>query len=326
MIDLSTNYMGIPLKNPLIVGSSTLTDCADKLITLEQNGAAAIVLKSLYEEELRNNNDGCHCTYHPEAYNYDMMEAEMIYGISSYIDLIKAAKSKVSIPVIASLNCNNGKWWSDYPIQIEAAGADAIELNISYTAFDVKTPPQDIFSKYATVIESVRKRINIPIAVKFSPYSCSIPYIVKQMSDAGADAVVMFSRYFKVGIDLDNFQCIPVNYYSSELETYKVLRWVGTIHKQIDQIDICGSTGIHSSNEALQHLLAGAKVFGIVSTIYKNGPEVISRILQEIKEWMYTKEFSSLKEIRGLACKHTVETTFEKIHYNKVTEESYQIN
>lgn len=325
MIDLSVNYMGLNLSNPLIVGSSTLTDCADKIQRLEECGASAVVLKSLYEEEVRNNHHGCDCTYHPEAYNYDIMEAEMVYGISGYIDLIKEAKKKVNIPVIASLNCSDGKWWSDYPDRIEDAGADALELNISNLAFDANINPETIMSRYATIVESVKKRVDMPIAVKISPYSCSIPYMAKQMQDAGANAIIMFSRYFKVGIDIDTLQCMPVSYYSTEVETYKTLRWVTIIYKQLKNLPICSSTGIHSAHEAIQHLLAGATAFQTVSTIYKNGPEVIEKILKEIKEWMYENEFMSLDQIRGVITQPTTETAFEKIHYNKITEESYPV-
>lgn len=322
MTDLSVNYMGLQLKNPLIVGSSTLTDSTDKIKLLEENGAAAVVLKSLYEEEVRDSHSGCNCTYHPEAYNYDLFEAAMIYGISNYIDLIKESKASIKIPVIASLNCSNGKWWMDYPRKIEDAGADALELNISYLSFDANTPPESISAKYAEVIETVKTRVDIPIAVKFSPYSCSIPYLVNQMKCAGADAVVMFSRFFKVGIDLETFQCIPVNYYSSAVETYKVLRWVGVIHKQLEDFDICSNTGIHSSHEALQHIVAGAKTFEMVSSIYKNGPSIISKTLKEMSNWMIKNEFYSLNQIRGLVSKPATESAFHKIHYNKVTEES----
>jgi dihydroorotate dehydrogenase (fumarate) len=327
MIDLSVDYMGIKLKNPLIVGSSTLTDSAEKNLILEEAGAAAVVLKSLFEEELKNYDEAtCKCPYHPEAYHYDLTEAEMIYGISSYIDLIRETKSKVNIPVFASINCNTDKWWSDYTKRIEDAGADAIELNISYLAFDHKSSPSEIFSRYAKVINSVKKEVSIPIAVKFSPYSCSIPYMVDQMLNAGADAVVMFSRYFKMGIDLETLNCMPVNYYSSPIETYKVLRWVSIIHRQLKDATICSNTGIHSSDEALQHLLAGAKVFEVVSTIYENGPEVIEKIINGIKDWMYKNEFFALGQLHGLIGNPDKEdTAFEKIHYNSISEKYAQI-
>ncbi len=323
MYDLSVNYMGLRLENPLIVGSSPLTDSVEKLVSLEESGAGAVVLKSLYEEELRDTGEECKCNYHPEAYNYDIMDAEMIYGISNYIYMISDAKQYVNIPIIASLNCIDDKWWEDYPLKIEDAGADAIELNISYLSFHKDIHPMDIFSKYAEVINSIKNKIRIPIAVKISPYTCSIPHLVKQLQDAGADAVVMFSRYFKVGIDIESLCCLPVNYYSSPIETYKVLRWIGIVHKQISDMTICGSTGIHSANEALQHLLAGATAFQMVSSILNNGHNVIKEVLSDIKRWMMDKEFNTISEFQGYIHKVHESSMFDSIHYNQLTESKF---
>ncbi len=323
MFDLSVNYMGLKLENPLIVGSSPLTDSVEKLVTLEENGAGAVVLKSLYEEELRDMQEGCKCNYHPEAYNYDVMDAEMIYGISNYIYMITDAKQYVNIPVIASLNCVDEKWWEDYPVKIEDAGADGLELNMSYLSFSKDIHPSEIFKKYAEVINKIKQKISIPVAVKISPYSCSIPHMVMDLKNAGADAVVMFARYFKVGIDIETLCCLPVNYYSTPIETYKVLRWVGIVHKQIPNIDICGTTGIHSSNEAIQHLLAGATAFQMVSSILNNGPGVIKEVLDNIKRWMMEKEFHSVDEFRGYIHQVHESSMFDHIHYNQLTEDKF---
>jgi dihydroorotate dehydrogenase (fumarate) len=324
MADLSVEYMGLRLKNPLIVGSSTLSDSVEKIIALEESGAGAVVLKSLYEEELKQHRNDYGCNFHPEAYNYDLIDADMIYGVSAYIDLIREAKAAVSIPVIASLNCKEGKWWCDYPRKVEDAGADALELNISYLSFNAETSPEEISKLCVDAVHCVKKKVSLPVSVKFSPYCCSIPNLAKNLKEAGAQSAVMFSRFFKLGIDLETMQCIPVDYYSTPVETYKVLRWVGVVSPQVD-IDICSSTGIHSHNEAVQHILAGARCFQMVSAIFKKGKDVIGETLKGIEDYMDIKEFRTIDEMSGYMCRLKRESSFKELHYNNITSGKYPV-
>lgn len=325
MPDLSTKYMGLKLKNPIIVGSSTLSDDPFKSIELEQNGAAAIVLKSLFEQEVRQNSESECCNFHPEAYYYDFNDAAMQYGISDYINLIKNTKSALSIPVIASICCETDKWWQDYPMKIQDAGADAIELNISMLSFDADVRPSDSIEQTIDVVNTIKDKVEIPVAVKISPYCCSIPYLVKGLQNAGADATVLFSRFFKIGINLDTLDCEPTNYYSSPAETYKVLRWVGVIAKQVD-IDLCSITGIHSSNEIIQHILAGASATQMVSSIYKEGAGIIRRSLDEIENFMKNKQFQNIDEMKGFMFTKKEQPDFDMIYFNSIAHDRYQLD
>lgn len=324
MPDLKTSYMGLQLKNPIIIGSSTLTDTPEKIKILEDNGAAAVVLKSLFEEEIRNTKDASQCcNYHPEAYYYDMSDAGMLYGISEYLELIREAKQTVDIPIIASICCENSEWWSTYPSKLEKAGADAIELNINMLSLDVDQDPIHNYQKTMEIIDTVKQNISIPFSVKISPYCCSIPYYVKMLQTNGAAGVVMFSRLFKIGINLDTIECEPANYYSSSLETYKVLRWINIVSEQLD-VDLCGNTGIHSSKEVLQHILAGACAVEMVSSIYQNGPEVIKKTLEEMEQYMFESQFTSIQEMKGFLHSQD-EKDFDLVYFNSLTHDRFQL-
>lgn len=325
MSDLTTSYMGITLKNPIIIGSSTLTDTPEKIKTLADNGAAAVVLKSLFEEEVRNASESTACcTYHPEAYYYDMSDAGMLYGISEYLELIREAKKKtVDIPIIASICCENAEWWSTYPVKLEKAGADAIELNLNMLSLNADEDPIRNYQKTLEIIDTVKKNIKIPFSVKISPYCCSIPYLVKMLQTNGASGVVMFSRLFKLGINLDTIECEPANYYSSPIETYKVLRWINIVSEQLD-IELCGNTGIHTSKEVLQHLLAGASAVQMVSSIYQNGPEIINKTLEELEQYMFERQFANLNELKGFL-RNKDDQDFDLMYFNSLTHDRFQL-
>jgi len=323
MPDLQTSYMGLNLKNPIIVGSSTLTDSDKKIKALEEAGAAAVVLKSLFEEEVRSFTDSSKCcNYHPEAYYYDMSDAGMLYGISEYLQHIRDAKAACTIPVIASICCENAEWWSTYPKKLEKAGADAIELNINMLSMNADSDPASNYAATMDIVNTVKENISIPFSVKLSPYCCSIPYLVKTLEMAGARGVTLFSRLFRLGINLESLECEPANYYSSPSETYKVLRWVNIVGSQVN-IDICGSTGIHSSNEILQHLLAGATAVQMVSSIYENGPEIITESLRGIEDYMFERQFQTIDEMKGFL--RTKDNDFDKVYFNSLTQDRFQL-
>jgi len=323
MSDLRTSYMGIPLKNPIIIGSSTLTDTPKKIQELAENGAAAIVLKSLFEQEIRNQKESSQCcNYHPEAYYYDLSNAGMLYGITEYLQLIRDAKACTDIPVIASICCENSEWWSSYPQKIEKAGADGIELNINMLSLNADKSPIETYKETMTILENVKKSTKLPFSVKISPYCCSIPYLVKMLQNAGAAGVVMFSRLFKLGINLDSIECEPVNYYSVPIETYKVLRWINIVSEQLD-LPLCGNTGIHTSQEVIQHILAGASAVQMVSSIYQNGPEHIKKTIEELEDYMFEKQFETIDEMKGFL--HSDEKPFDLMYFNSLTHDKFQL-
>lgn len=329
MPDLSIEYMGLKLKNPIIVGSSTLTDSLNGIVLAEKYGAAAVVLKSLYEEDLRHSSGNLGDSFHPEACAYQMFEAEMEYGAAAYIELLKDAKSSVSIPVIASINCktSDAKFWCGYAEKLQKAGADAIELNINFTSFDPDIKANEVAPKYEEVVSAVSSHVKIPVAVKIGPYFSALPGFVKRLKKAGASAVVFFNRYFQLGIDIDDMTYKPVNIFSQPSDTYNVLRWVGIVAPQVD-VEICASTGIHSANEAIQHLIAGAKACQIVSVVYKKGYIVISEILAELEEWMDKKGFKNIEDFRQFLCSGEMNKrkSFERFYYNQVTKGHFDLD
>jgi len=205
MGNLKVKYLDLNLRNPLIVGSSTLTKTIDGLLKAQEAGAGAVVLKSLFEEELT---DDIYLdnVYHPEAYEFHINDACKLYGSSKYIDFIKKARSELFIPVIASVNCLGGKWWVDFAKEIENAGAAAIELNVAYIPFSVQEDSASIEKRYVSVVEAVKKAVNIPVSVKIGHYFTSIPLMVKKIKEAGADGVVMFNKFLRIGIDIENMK------------------------------------------------------------------------------------------------------------------------
>lgn len=322
MADLRVDFMGLKLKNPLIVGSSTMTKHIEGLKKSEEAGAGAVVLKSLFEEEL-SAEVAFSDDYHPEAFEYFLNDTSKLYGSTKYLDFIKDAKKELMIPVIASVNCLGGKWWVDYAKQIEDAGADALELNIAYIPFSVNENPRDIEKKYIEIVHSVRNAIKIPISVKIGYYFTSVPLMVKELKDAGANAVTMFNKFFRMAIDVEHMKFQGLEVYSCIEETYQVLRYVAVCRNQVD-IDISASTGIHNSNIALQHLMAGAKTFQVVSAIYKKGYGIIPEIIKEINDYLARKNFNSINDIIGITAKFDGGfKAFERIQYMKYAGDRY---
>ncbi|MCX8084024.1 MAG: dihydroorotate dehydrogenase-like protein [Calditerrivibrio sp.] len=322
MADLGVSFLGLKLRCPLIVGSSTLTKHLDGLLKSQEMGAGAVVLKSLFEEEL-STEVGSNDDYHPEAYEYFLNDSSKLYGSIKYLDFIKDAKKNLFIPVIASVNCLGGKWWVDYAKQIEDAGADALELNIAYIPFNVAEDPRLIEKKYFDIVHSVKKAVNMPILVKIGYYFTSVPMMVKGLKDAGADGVTLFNKFFRMSIDVEHMKFAGLEVYSCIEETYQVLRYVAVCRSQVE-IDISSSTGIHNANIALQHLMAGAKTFQVVSAIYKNGFQVIPEMIKGMKEYLDRKGFKSINDIIGIASKFDSGfKAFERIQYMKYAGDRY---
>ncbi|MGA1847031.1 dihydroorotate dehydrogenase-like protein [Deferribacter abyssi] len=318
MADIKTFYLGYELKNPIILASCSLTRNIDNICQAESAGVAAVVLKSLFEEEIQSELGAVSSDFHPEAYEYEYSSAGLMYGSSKYLDLIKEAKKRVKIPVFASVNCIDSEIWIDYAKSIEEAGADGLELNISYISFSVNDDPREVEKRYLDIAESVKANLNIPIAVKIGWYFTSIPYMVKRLKDVGADGIVIFNRYYQLSYDIDKEKYVPVNYFSNASETYQVLRWVGVIHKQID-INIAATGGIHNAKQILEHIYMGASVVEIASVFYKNGIKYAENMLVELNKTLDDMNISSIKAIRGKGI-DTIEEfkSLERVQYMKI--------
>ena len=299
MAILETTYAGLKLKNPIIIGSSGLTNNAKNNKKLEDAGAGAIVLKSLFELQINMQGDAMlKSTDSPEAADYirSYIKAQQI---ENYLMLIRETKALCTIPVIASINCFNAGAWTDFAKQIEYAGADAIELNIFYLFTDLNTSANKLSDLYTSIVEKTKKFISIPIIVKIGKEISNIPSIVNMMNVRGARGVVLFNRYYRPDIDINKMHVIPGEVFSSPSDLSDTLRWTALVSGIVPKISIASSCGIHQWEDVVKCLLTGASAIQVCSMIYKNGMEVIPAMLNGIENWMNEKKYLSVSEFQG---------------------------
>lgn len=302
-MELKTKYLGLELKNPIIVGASNLVTDIDMLRKIEEAGAAAIVYKSLFEEQIQLEN----LELHQEMTDYNERNAEMtslfhedLYsaGPEEFLMNFKKAKETLNIPLIASLNAVYDDTWYEYAKKLEEAGADAIELNFYAIPTDFDVEGRGIINEEFDVIEGVKKAVSIPVSVKLSPYYTNPLYVISEMDKRGADGFVLFNRLFQPDINIDAEKHFYPYNLSNEQDARLPLRFAGLLHKQINA-SICASMGIFTGGDVVKMLLAGADVVQVVSTLYKHGPKQIAKILQEIETWMAGKQYTCLDDFRG---------------------------
>lgn len=322
MTDLRTKYMGLSLKNPIIVGSSGLTNTVDKIKEIESLGAGAVVLKSLFEEQI---NFQIHKSVSQSESIYSYPEAEDYIGnytketsVSEYLDLIRKCKSSVSIPIIASINCVSSAEWMSFAKKIQDAGADALELNIFILPSDPKRNSEQNEQVYFDVAMAMVKQISIPIALKISYYFSSLANTVLKLSWTGIKGMVLFNRFYSPDIDIDKFEVTSSNVLSSPQEISTSLRWVAMLSDRL-HCDIAASTGVHDGEGVVKQLLAGAKAVQITSCLYKKGTPVIPEMLKFIKEWMEKHEFKTTDEFIGkMSFKETENpAAYERVQFMK---------
>lgn len=306
MAELTTKYLGLTLRNPIVVGSSGLTDSLDKIIALDKNGVGAVVLKSLFEEQImleadhrlkKAEEDGMLYSDYSESLDYiDVFIKEK--ELSSYLQLIVDAKSKVTMPIIASVNCLSTMEWTSFAKQIEAAGADALELNIFVMPFDPEKACSDNELMYYEILKKVKNSVNIPVAVKISPYFSNLGKVILNLEEFGADGVVLFNRFSSPDIDIENVKITAADIFSTPQELYNSLRWIAIMAKRT-KVDLAASTGIHDGEAIIKQLLAGATVTQITSAIYKHGPDYIVEMLNFVNNWMEDHGFNYIDQFRG---------------------------
>ncbi len=301
MIDLSTKYLGLDLKNPLIVGSCGLTSSVDQIKNLADNNAGAVVLKSLFEEQIQGQ-----LAKNLESYNLDYPGAtdyirEYTRGteVDTYLKLISGAKKAVDIPVIASINCVSANEWTSFAKAVEQEGADAIELNIALLPSNPQTTSEESEKKYVEIIHAVTQMVSIPVTLKMSHYSASLANLIQKLSWINnLSGFVLFSRFYTPDIDIDKMVIKSADILSGPSECCGSLRWIALMYGQIEK-DLVASTGVHDSAGLIKQILAGATAVQIVSTIYKNHAGQITTMLKGLEEWMEQHSFSSLDEFRG---------------------------
>ena len=304
MKDLSTEYLGLKLKNPVIAASCGLTGTLEGIVSMEKHGAGAVVIKSIFEEEIlldaaqqAKEADQNPMIYSELSETLDYIDLHIKDDtLGKFLKLIKDAKKAVSIPVIASINCVSGEDWVHFTRKMEEAGADAIELNIFLNPADFKN--KEFEKAYFKIIKKVLAEVNIPVAIKISKYFTRLGLSVKALSETGIAGIVMFNRFYTPDIDIDKISLGSANMFSATYEHYETLRWTAIMSGRVD-CDLAASTGIHTGEEVIKMLLAGAKATQVASTLYKNGPDQIGRILKKLEKWMSDKEFDSIEAFRG---------------------------
>lgn len=307
MAELSVSYLGKILRNPIIAASSDITHSLDKLIDCDRSGAGAVVVKSLFEESVDDDNWDINYKLdrHTEEADYAAYEIEKLYGSKDYLDLIKHAKKELNIPVYASINCTSEKWWANYAKQVQEAGADGIELNMSKVISTSKTSSEQIERIYIETLKNVKQHVKIPVAVKIGPNFTSIPYFVKALQKNGANGVVMFNYYSEPDINLSKMELRSTFKFSEKGDYRNTLRWIGLIYNDVN-IDLSATTGIKSHEDVIKMMLAGASTVQLASVLYQEGLGVIEELTRKTSEWLDSRKYASIDGIKGFMAYHNI--------------------
>jgi dihydroorotate dehydrogenase (fumarate) len=319
MADLTTEYLGLRLPSPLVLASSALSNRIENLEAAEGHGAGAVVLRSLFEEQIEAANTELEessqrfSESNPEARTYFPPQR---VGPHEYLSLLQRAKKAVRIPVIASLNCCAPGSWTGYARQIADAGADALEVNVYAVEADPSLPGSEVERRYVEAVAGIKAAVKIPVAVKLSPYFTSLANVVAQLEQTGVAGVVLFNRFLQPDISLERMAPASVMSLSSPSEALLPLRWIGLLYGRV-RLDLAASTGVHDSAGALKQLLAGATVVQLASTLSRNGVPHLGKVLNGIEEWMERRGHSSIEEFRGTLSQKQISDpgAFERAQY-----------
>lgn len=321
MVNLATKYMGLNLKNPIIVSSSSLARSAETVKRCADAGASAVVLKSLFEEQINADvkalADSATSTFHTEEWDY-IQRMGLDMNADEYLKVIETSKEAVDIPIIASLNCVSSDRWTEFAKYIEAVGADAIELNIAVMPRQFDEDPDKIEKHIFEIVSTVKHNVNIPVAVKLGPYFTSMPRVAKGVRKAGASALVLFNRFYQTDINIHTQTHESKNRYSSPAEMANTLRWISLLYQQIG-CSLVGNTGIHTGEDVIKQVLVGARAVEVCSTLFVNGLGRINFMLDDIQQWMIDKGYETLDDFRGkMSFKNSKEPDyFERQQYIK---------
>lgn len=322
-MDLRTTYLGLNLRTPLVPSAaSPLSDEIDNVKLMEDHGAAAVVLYSLFEEQLRLERQEMHdhmiqgTESFPEALTYFPEPADFSVGPEQYLKHIARAKAAVDIPVIASLNGSTLGGWTDYAKQIEQAGADALELNIYWIPTDCSLTPMRIEDTYVGILKAVKKQVRIPVAVKLSPFFTNFANVAKRLDVAGANGLVLFNRFYQPDIDLESLEVVPNVLFSTPMAMRLPLRWVAILYGKIKS-SLAATSGIHRASDVAKMLLVGADVTQLCSTLMRHGIKQISVIERELKEWLEKHEYDSVEQLKGSLSQKNCEdpSAYERAQY-----------
>lgn len=300
MINLETNYLGLQLRNPIIVSSSGLTNSVSKIQNIEQNNAGAVVLKSLFEEQIGyETSELTKYSDYPESADY-IKDYVRNNSVDDYLQLIKEAKDAVDMPIIASINCVSADEWMDFASNIENAGADAIELNINIVPTERDMSSAKLEDTYFHIIRKIKKKVKIPIAVKIGCHFTNLVAFVDMLYASGADGVVLFNRFYEPDIDIERLKIVSAEVFSTPANIRQSLRWVGILSAKIANVQISASTGIHDGEAVVKQLLAGSTSVQVCSSLYKNGFERLIDMIDYLKTWMDKKGYNKISDFNGL--------------------------
>ncbi len=327
-MDLSTTYLGLTLKNPIVPSASPLSQRVEDIRKLEDAGAAAVVMFSVFEEQLHHDAEALDhlmtagtesfaeaLSYFPETGSYQV-------GPDQYLELIQKAVKAVQIPVIGSLNGMSNEGWIDYAKQIEQAGAHAIELNTYYVATDPNLTSSDVETLYLDVVRAVKAAVKIPVAVKLSPFFSSMANMARRLDQAGADGLVLFNRFYQPDFDLNEMEVLSDLKLSTPYEMRLPLRWIAILHGQL-QASLAATTGVHSGLDAVKCILAGADAVQVCSAMLKGGIGQLRTIVKELESWMTEKEYASVAQMKGAMSQKSVANpaAFERANYIRILED-----
>jgi len=325
MVDLKTTYLGLALKNPIVVSSSPLSENVEIIQALEAAGVSAVVMHSLFEEQIIHesleldhylNRDA---ESYAEALQYFPEVGRYTLTPDTYLAQVKKLKAGLQIPVIGSLNGVSTGGWVDYAKKIEDAGADALELNIYYLCTDVEISGTELESTYITLVQDVCEQVSIPVAVKISPSFTALPNFARSLVEAGAQGLVFFNRFYQPDFDLEALEVVPNLKLSSPWELRLPLRWIAILYGQIET-DFALTSGVHKYTGVLKAMMAGAKVTMMASALLEKGPARVAKILEQLETWMVENEYQSIEQMQGSMSQQAVAdpSAFERANYMKV--------
>ena len=323
-MDFRTTYMGMELENPLVPSASPLSRDLDMIRRLEDAGAAALVMHSLFEEQiaLESNQLDHYLEYFTDAFaealSWYPRQPEYRVGPEKYLDNIRRAKQAVDIPIIGSLNGISVGGWISYAQEIQQAGADAVELNVYYIPADPAMEGRRVEEMTLGVLEAVQEKVSIPVAVKLSPYYSATASLARQLADAGADGLVLFNRFYQPDLDLDELEVVPRLVLSTSEELRLPLRWIGILYGRV-AVDLALTTGVHTAQDALKGIMAGANVVMMASELLRKGPGRIPEMLAEMAQYMDAHGYTSVVQMRGSMSQQNVAdpAAFERANYMK---------
>ncbi|MEK6755018.1 MAG: dihydroorotate dehydrogenase-like protein [Bacteroidota bacterium] len=323
-MDLKTTYLGLKLKNPIVPSASPLSRNLDSMKRLEDAGAAAIVMYSLFEEQVEHEAAElehylAHGTHsYAESLSYFPTPGEYNLGPDQYVEFLHQATQSLGIPVIGSLNGISAGGWIDYAKKMEQAGADAIELNIYYIPTDPNLISQEVEDRYVSVLHAVKRAVNIPVAVKLSPYFSSFANVAVRLDRAGANGLVLFNRFYQPDLDLEALDVVPNVLLSTSDAIRLPLRWIAILHGMV-KTSLAATSGIHTAQDVIKMIMVGADVTMMCSALLKHGPKLITTVLDDVNKWMVEHEYLSVEQMKGSMSQASVAdpSAFERAQYMK---------